>query len=846
MSALDASGAMVKAANLPNDVQVVQGVGSKTLLRIDHEQWGRSTVELSLPETDEVWLEISFDDRGRAIVSLIDQSWLIAEPGAPPAQRVAGGSSGDCGACPDEAVIPDGQVGLGGRFYQLCEDDQWMSFAFPIQTDGADVDTVVSVFNSNDWEGDIYIMGGTCNGPDVNDIYGVCCCGILGAPPGVPILRTFAGGPFPTADTDPTWVVLVPRGYNAFFVAFDSSTLGRTGAAYGNLSGLGNPGEWQDLNNFGFGACYFVDLTLTGDPPSECECPGPPQPPANDDCENAEALDVASGGTACIDGTTINATFDPVECVAPTTAPGVWYRVIGTGNGMRATTCEDYPPAGADYDTKISVFCGECLGALSNCCEAHSGQGCDDPDCEAIVCAQDAYCCNVSWDSICASQAETKCGDLCAGGGTTEVICVAGNDDACTSSSVHSTVEWCSQAGAEYYILVHGFGFATGNFTLCVSDDGVGCPYVVECIPGPPTGACCQCDEFNQQFCTLETEEDCAALGGELLGLGEPCEAVSGKLSYTATPGLVIPDGDPAGLSHTMTVGASAPILDLNVGLVITHTWVGDLCVTLRKDGGDEVTLIERMGSVTIDCDGGCCGCSADDFDIILDDEAAESIEDQCTGNLTGSYTPEVSFFDGLTTDGDWTLFVHDVMGADFGTLVQWSLHFEIPDTGVIPCEEAYPDQCLVTGSLDIKPGSCPNSFNSKGVGNGKLPVALVGTGDFDVTMVDPDSLLLSRADGVGGAVAPLMGPPGPGITISDTATPFYGVPCDCHELAGDGIADLNMKFHRATMTDVLELGGLAGNSMVELVLTGSLTSGQGFEARDCIRLVAPSWGGVN
>ncbi|MHC4784663.1 MAG: hypothetical protein ACYTE6_01740, partial [Planctomycetota bacterium] len=35
VSALDASGAMVKAANLPNDVQVVQGVGSKTLLRID-------------------------------------------------------------------------------------------------------------------------------------------------------------------------------------------------------------------------------------------------------------------------------------------------------------------------------------------------------------------------------------------------------------------------------------------------------------------------------------------------------------------------------------------------------------------------------------------------------------------------------------------------------------------------------------------------------------------------------------------------------------------------------------------------------------------------------------------
>jgi hypothetical protein len=139
--------------------------------------------------------------------------------------------------------------------------------------------------------------------------------------------------------------------------------------------------------------------------------------------------------------------------------------------------------------------------------------------------------------------------------------------------------------------------------------------------------------------------------------------------------------------------------------------------------------------------------------------------------------------------------------------------------------------------ALDIKPGSCPNSFNRNG--NGVLPVALVGTDDFDVTMIDPSSLLISRADCVGGSVAPLMGPPGPGITISDTATPFYGELCDCVETEGDGIADLNMKFH-TTMTTVLELGNLPGNSMVELVVSGTLLDGTAFAARDCIRLVPP------
>ena len=34
---------------------------------------------------------------------------------------------------------------------------------------------------------------------------------------------------------------------------------------------------------------------------------------------------------------------------------------------------------------------------------------------------------------------------------------------------------WCSEIGVEYLILVHGFGSATGDFTLSMSDDGLPC-----------------------------------------------------------------------------------------------------------------------------------------------------------------------------------------------------------------------------------------------------------------------------------------------------------------------------------------------------------------------------------
>ena len=138
---------------------------------------------------------------------------------------------------------------------------------------------------------------------------------------------------------------------------------------------------------------------------------------------------------------------------------------------------------------------------------------------------------------------------------------------------------------------------------------------------------------------------------------------------------------------------------------------------------------------------------------------------------------------------------------------------------------------------LDVKPGSCPNSFNPGS--HGILPVALIGTEDFDVTEIDVSSVLLSRADGLAGEVAPHEGPPGPHSVFADVATPFDGEPCDCHELEGDGIVDLSMKFRTDDVVAALELDALEGD--VELVVTGTLLDGTGFtSASDCIRLVPP------
>ena len=113
---------------------------------------------------------------------------------------------------------------------------------------------------------------------------------------------------------------------------------------------------------------------------------------------------------------------------------------------------------------------------------------------------------------------------------------------------------------------------------------------------------------------------------------------------------------------------------------------------------------------------------------------------------------------------------------------------------------------------LDIKPGSCPNSFNRKS--HGVLPVALVGTESFDVMDIDLGTVQLSRSDCVGGFVVAIL------LAFEDAATVFDGELCDCHELGGDGVLDLSIKFPSSLVTSELQLDEFSKNDLVPLDVT--------------------------
>ncbi|RMG91526.1 MAG: hypothetical protein D6706_18150, partial [Chloroflexi bacterium] len=147
--------------------------------------------------------------------------------------------------------------------------------------------------------------------------------------------------------------------------------------------------------------------------------------------------------TTITDSTTVATLDNAPSCTPAITAPGVWYHFAGTGDFITLSTCNQ-----ADFDTKISVWSG-------------------------------------------------SCGNL---------TCVGGNDDGQGCSGFTSEFSFQSQAGVDYYILVHAFGTQTGVFSLTLSCSPA-------CSPVPANDVCASAAPLVPgQTCVTDTfTNECAS-----------------------------------------------------------------------------------------------------------------------------------------------------------------------------------------------------------------------------------------------------------------------------------------------------------------------------------------------
>jgi hypothetical protein len=159
----------------------------------------------------------------------------------------------------------------------------------------------------------------------------------------------------------------------------------------------------------------------------------------------------------------------------------------------------------------------------------------------------------------------------------------------------------------------------------------------------------------------------------------------------------------------------------------------------------------------------------------------------------------------------------------------------------------------LVPVYVDIKPGRCPNPLYLKS--REFLPVAVLGTEDFEVTDIDPTTIRLTREAVLGiktklsevtdidaAAIGLSREENGGGVVpirwhYKDVSTPFEGEPCECHKLGPDGYEDLILEFRNQEVVEAL--GALKVGEAVVLTIRGKLLDGTEFEGIDCVTVTA-------
>lgn len=125
--------------------------------------------------------------------------------------------------------------------------------------------------------------------------------------------------------------------------------------------------------------------------------------------------------------------------------------------------------------------------------------------------------------------------------------------------------------------------------------------------------------------------------------------APSGPLKGEASPGLLIPDRDPAGVSDAIAIVGAGLVDSIAVTISIKHTWSGDLRLELVAPSGRSAILRNRVGG------------SIDDIEETFTSEPG---------------APLVSML-GQPVAGSWVLRVADLALRDVGRLERWAIEIE-------------------------------------------------------------------------------------------------------------------------------------------------------------------------
>jgi subtilisin-like proprotein convertase family protein len=190
--------------------------------------------------------------------------------------------------------------------------------------------------------------------------------------------------------------------------------------------------------------------------------------------------------------------------------------------------------------------------------------------------------------------------------------------------------------------------------------------------------------------------------------------------TFSASPNLAIPDNNTTGITSTISVGSSMTITSVSVYVNITHTYQGDLEVSLIGPDNTTVLLHNRTGAGT---------------DNIV-----------TTYNITTRSNQALTAFNGKDTAGSWRLKVRDLAAIDVGTLNSWKVVFNGYTTA--SPNLAIPDNNTtgITSTINVAATGTVSDLRVR------VNITHTYQGDLEVSLIGPDNttVLLHNLTGAG------------------------------------------------------------------------------------------------
>ncbi|HJU56252.1 MAG TPA: proprotein convertase P-domain-containing protein [Pyrinomonadaceae bacterium] len=212
---------------------------------------------------------------------------------------------------------------------------------------------------------------------------------------------------------------------------------------------------------------------------------------------------------------------------------------------------------------------------------------------------------------------------------------------------------------------------------------------------------------------------DAANAVAESLRLLHPL--VAQPLRFTSNPQKAIPDNNPAGITDVINVNDAGRVRDIKVSLDITHTWIGDLRVTLTAPDGTIVALHDRSGA---------------------DGDNIRRTYDTMT-------VPALATLSTRSIRGNWTLQVQDLAAQDVGTLNNWALELAVMSAPLVAEDAAsvqIPDNNAagVSRTLNLPAGAAIKDISVS------VDITHTWIGDLLVTLTPPNGAVIRLHDRTG------------------------------------------------------------------------------------------------